>query len=238
MKYTLSALLCGALLFASCDEGRIPEKVRDLNEKGRVAKLEANITGLDQWPNGYTVSFAGFTDEGTYAEISKDIKADKDGHVSMELAGIPDDVTKLEVCVINSIRKRVLTFYTAPATTSSDTIMVTPSEPVKIVGMLSYLQTNLFDKQCAHCHSGSQWAASLNLNEGQSYSQLVNVPSAKVSGKNRVTPGDADNSVLYEALSTDISLDNKWKYDHSKIMVTDAEKLKLLKEWINSGAKE
>lgn len=238
MKYTLSALLCGALLFASCDEGRIPEKVRDLNEKGRVAKLEANITGLDQWPKGYTVSFAGFTDDGTYAEISKDIKADKDGHVSIELAGIPDDVTKLEVCVINSIRKRVLTFYSITATDTSDTIKVVPSEAIKVVGVFSYLQTNLFDKQCAHCHSGDAWAVSLSLNEGKSYSQLVNVPSVKVEGKNRVTPGNADSSVLYEVLSTDISLDEKWKIDHSKIMVTDAENLKLLKEWINSGAKE
>ena len=227
--------LFSSLLFASCDEGRIPEKTFTYNEKGRVAKLVADISNTDGWTSsGYTVAFAGFTEDGSFSEISKDIKPDGNGHVSMTLAGIPENVTKLEVCVINSIRKRVLTYYTTEAATTSDTIIVKPTEAIN-TDLFDYLQANIFDKQCMHCHSGSEWAASLNLNNGKSYAQLVNVASAKVDGKNRVTPKDANNSILYEVLSSELS--TGWKYDHSKIMVTDAANLKLIKDWINGGAK-
>ena len=106
--------------------------------------------------------------------------------------------------------------------------------------MLAAIQTSLFDKQCAHCHSGSAWAASLNLNDGKSYAQLVNVASTKEPGKMRVLPGQADASVLYEALATNMSSpdEGNWKHDHSNIMVTDRTGLQLLKDWIDSGAKE
>lgn len=236
MKNTLAlALVSCALLFTSCDEGRIPEKVRNYTEKGRVAKLDADLTGISSLSNNYTIAFAGFTDDGSYSEISKVIQPDANGHVSMELAGIPDDVTKLEVCIINSIRKRVATFYSVDAPSTNDTIFVSPDAAIS-VSMFDYLQTNVFDKQCSHCHSGSSWAASLDLNPGNSYADLVGVASHKEEGKNRVSANDADNSVLYEVLSSELSAG--WKYDHSKIMVTDAANLQLIKDWINSGAKK
>lgn len=237
--YIMCMAMSALTLCAACDDGRIPEKERDMTEKGRVATLEADITDAGSWAKGYTLALAGFTDDGTYAEISKDIKPDANGHVYMTLPGIPDDVTKLEVCVINSIRKRVVTLYTTAATTDGDTILIKPDATIK-AGMLAAIQASLFDKQCAHCHSGSAWAASLNLNDGKSYAELVNVASAKVPGKMRVTPGDADASVLYEALATNMSSpdDGNWKHDHSNIMVTDRTGLQLLKDWIDNGAKE
>lgn len=233
-------MLCTLCLCASCDDGRIPEKVRDLNEKGRTAQLEADLSGVDSWSKNYSVVFAGFTDDGTYAEISKDIKPDANGHVSLALAGIPDDVTKLEVCVINSIRKRIATFYTintSEATEVDDTLRISPTAPIAVSSMYATIQTQIFDKQCAQCHSGSAWAASLNLNDGVSYDEMLNVASSKVAGKARVTPGDADNSVLYEALATSVSLDDGWKHNHSNIMATDYNGLKLIKDWIDDGAK-
>ena len=56
----------------------------------------------------------------------------------------------------------------------------------------------------------------------------------------RVQPGQADASVLYEALATNMSSpdEGNWKHDHSNIMVTDRTGLQLLKDWIDSGAKE
>lgn len=236
MKNTFVLLLvCLSFLLVSCDDGRLFESEFNYTEKGRVAKLDADITGMSSLSNNYTIAFAGFTEDGTYSEISKVVQPDANGHVSMVLAGIPDDVTKLEVCIINSIRKRVATFYAVDAPSTSDTIMVVPDAAIS-VSMFDYLQNNVFDKQCSHCHSGSSWAASLNLNPGKSYINLVGVASHMVEGKNRVSVGDADNSVLYDVLATDLS--SGWKYDHSKIMVTDAANLQLIKDWINSGAKE
>lgn len=236
MKHTFALLLAScSLLLASCDEGRIPEKSYTNSEKGRVAKLEADIEGTNTWNSNYSIVFAGFADDNEYSQIAKNIKPDANGHVSLELAGIPENVTQLEICVINSIRERVATLYTADAPSTSDTIRVTPTDKVSL-SMYDYLQNSVFDKQCSHCHSGNDWAASLNLNKGKSYADLVGKASHKVEGKERVTSGNADNSVLYEVLSSGLSAD--WKYDHSKIMVTDAANLKLIKEWINSGAKE
>ena len=239
ISYLLCSLVGMALLLASCDDGRIPETVRDLSEKGRVARLDAEVDGLDTWPKGYTVAFAGFTNDGQYAEISKDVRADANGRVSLTLPGIPDDVTKLEVCVINSIRKRVITLYSAQIVEEDDTIRIRPESKLN-VGAYAALQSQLFDKQCAHCHSGSAWAASLNLNEGHSYANLVNVASQKEPGRDRVTPGNSAESVLYEALSTSVSDPDheNWKFDHSKIMETSRELLELVKEWIDGGAKE
>lgn len=240
MKHILFALLSLTLLLSACDEGRIPEKSIDFTENGRTAKFEGDVEGIDSWSKNYTIALAGFTEDGTYAEISKDIKPDANGHVSMVIAGIPDDVTKLEVCVINSIRKRIATFYTintSEAEITDDTLRISPSVPIKVSSMYATIQTQIFDKQCAQCHSGRAWAASLNLNEGVSYDEMVNVASAKVAGKDRVKPGDATNSVLYEALATSVSLDNSWKHNHSYIMATDYNGLRLIKDWIDDGAK-
>ena len=56
----------------------------------------------------------------------------------------------------------------------------------------------------------------------------------------RVLPGQADVSILYKVLATNMSSPDKehWKHDHSNIMATDRTGLQLLKDWIDSGAKE
>ncbi len=239
MKITLSTLLLAVLVcFASCDEGRIPAKVYSEAEKGRVAVFEGQVEGLNNWPSDYNISVAGFSSTSNFADAAKNITVDSTGYARIVLSGIPDEVTQIEVCVLNSIRKRIATFYTVEAPTStSDTIRLRPETSLN-VGIYALIQSNIFDKQCANCHSGNPWAASLNLGDGMSHSQLVGVASHKVEGKNRVTPGDATNSVLYEALSTDISVENNWKYNHSNIFSADPDQLNLIKDWINNGAKQ
>ena len=234
MKRIIYYLPIVALALASCDDGRIPEDDFIPNEEGRVAKLDVQLENNQSWPSGYTVSIAGFSEDSPYAAITKSISTDADGHANVILSGIPDEVKTLEVCVVNNIRRRVVTFYSMDAPATTDTIRINPGNIN--VGMYASIQSQIFDKQCAHCHSGSAWSASLNLNEGKSYESMRNVASKLVEGRERVTPGDAANSVLYEALATDVSAD--WKHDHSKIMVTDAVGLQMIRDWINSGAKE
>ena len=150
------------------------------------------------------------------------------------LCGIPDNVKTLEICVVNSVRRRVVSFYTLEAPSTSDTIRINAG--AIDAHMYASIQSQIFNKQCANCHSGNAWAASFNLNEGKSYADMKNVSSKLIEGKKRVTPGDATNSVLYEALATEVS--TTWKHDHSKIMVTNPVGLQLIKDWINSGAEE
>ena len=234
MKSIIYSLLLGALVLSSCDDGRIEEEDINLVEDGRVAKLDVQLEGQASWPSGYAISIAGFSEDSPYAQITKSIRTDKNGQASVTLSGIPENVKTLEICVINSIRRRIVSFYTMEAPNTNDTIRINAGS--LNVGMYASIQKQIFDKQCAHCHSGSAWSASLNLNEGVSYANMKNEASKLVEGKNRVTPGNAENSVLYETLASDVSAN--WKHDHSKIMITDPVGLQLIKDWINNGAEE
>ena len=66
--YIMCMALSSLTLCTACDDGRIPEKLRDIAEKGRVATLAADIAGTASWAKGDTVE--KFTDDGTYTEIS------------------------------------------------------------------------------------------------------------------------------------------------------------------------
>lgn len=239
MKFSIfTALFASLLLFSACDEGRIPEKQPDLTEKGRVAHIDAKLEGAGTWSSQYTLVLAGFEENNAYAKIARNITLDANGETHLTLTGIPEEVKTIELCVISSIRRRMVSFYSVevPSTaTDADTIQVKPEATLN-VGMFAAIQSNIFNKQCANCHSGNAWAASLNLNDGQSYAELLNIASKKEEGKDRVTPGNADSSVLYEALATEVS--TGWKHDHSKIFESDYYSLELIKDWINNGAKE
>ncbi len=238
MKHlSIGILLLSAVLSTACDDGRIPEKAVDLTENGRVAKVDLTISGADSWPEGYIVAVAGFADNNAYARVTKDLIPDAEGHVSVTLKGIPDDVKQLEICAINSLRRRVATFWKMDAPTTKDTISIRPDTPIR-TGMYSAIQSDVFTKQCANCHSGSAWAASLHLTEGKSYADLVNRPSVKMEGHLRVKPGDATASVLFDILSNEES--KSWKFDHSNVMADEDNQVRLqvIRDWINSGAKE
>lgn len=234
MKSIITSLLFILLLGTACDDGRIYEKEYVPTESGRVAKVEVDLSGTDSWPSNYTVAVAGFNDKDQYASITRNLQPDANGHVSLKFTGIPDDVKTIEVCVINSLRRRIISFYSADAPATTDTIRVNAGK--LNVGMYAAIQSAVLNKECANCHSGNAWAASLNLTEGHSYADMVNVASHKDPSKVRVLPTDADNSILYETLATDIS--TSWQHDHSKIMITKSIELKMIKDWINNGAKE
>ena len=60
---------------------------------------------------------------------------------------------------------------------------------------LTTLQTTIFTPTCVRCHGGSEPEAGLNLSDGQSHGNLVNVAATTQNGV-RVIPFDPDNSVL------------------------------------------
>lgn len=67
---------------------------------------------------------------------------------------------------------------------------------------LSAIQKNVFDVSCATsgCHSGAFPAANMNLENGNSFSNLVNVGSVFYPGEVRVIEFDSENSILIKTL--------------------------------------
>ena len=157
------------------------------------------------------------------------------GEVEVILSGISEEVTEIELCVINRLRKRVVSFQTIEDfTATADTTFM---EVGTIdVSMYHTIQQQVFDKTCTACHGGSaKPAAELNLLTGESYEDLVNQPSTIVNDVLRVKPRNAKESILHQILNTNIS--SSWGIDHSQ-MVTSSNILTLIDNWIDDGAQE
>lgn len=231
-KKRMMMAACLTVVIASCDDGRLYEKPVILPEEGRVVKLTGNLSGISEWANGYSVVVAGFTDESEYAVISKSVTASAAGKTEVVLSGIKEDVQRVELCVINRLRKRILTLRSADLS-ASDTIRLEVG--TMNVGMYATIQEQLFNTTCTSCHGASTFAgASLYLTEEKSYDALVGEPSQLVNDKLLVEPGNADASILYQTIATRISA--TWRQDHSN-MVMNTTMRDIVKDWIN-GIKE
>lgn len=221
-------------IFASCDEGRLYQDRLIVPEEGRVVKLHVNMSGVDTWPDGYTIVLAGFNADKEYSLIAKSIP--NNGDVDLVMAGIGEDVTSIELCVTNRIRERVYSFYTQDfSTVGADTVRVDAG--IVNAGMFNAIQQGIFlGKSCVGCHGTSTTAAAkLDLKEDVSYNDLVNRPSVVKPEWMRVEPGNSDESMLYQILSSSIS--KEWGHDHSQ-EIESSITLDMLKDWIDSGAKE
>lgn len=228
-NYTL-ILMSLFLCLASCDEGRIYNDDTVQTEDGGAAYFSGIVTGADTWSQGYTLTLAGFEDGNEYALISKNIDISAaDGKCDVMLSGIPTDVTTIELCVIDRLRRRVASFISAAY--NAQTTLQINAELVDM-SMSAAVQTEIFNTTCVQCHGGNGHAAAgLELLEGNSFGNLISIPSRKIPGMDRVTPGQSGESELFLILDTDISAD--WNYDHS-VEVVRQEKLDLIRNWIDN----
>lgn len=225
--------ICLTMALASCDDGRLYEKPVVLPEEGRVVKLTGNLSGVGEWTGGYSIVVAGFADDSEYAVISKSVSTGADGRAEVVLSGIKDDVQRVELCVINRLRKRILTLCAADDSDAADTIRLEVG--TMNVGMYAAIQEQLFNSTCTSCHGASTFAGGgLYLTEGKSYDALVGTPSQLADDKLLVEPGNADASVLYQAIATRVSA--TWRQDHSNMVMNTAMR-DVVKDWIN-GIKE
>ena len=219
----------------SCDDGRIYEKTETLSEEGRTLRMSGRISGINKWPDGYSVVVAGFSDESEYAVVTKTIPAVENDEIQVTMTGVSDKVTTIELCVINRLRKRVISFRSMDDLTAVDDTILMDVGTVD-AGMYHGIQEKVFNTTCAHCHGGGSSAAgNLYLTEGKSYEALVHHPSKKVDGMLLVKLGSAQESVLHTLLNTTIS--STWGYDHSKEILSSPI-LTLIDDWINNGAQE
>ena len=232
IAYTTMGLLALLAVTASCDDGRLYADRLIIPEEGRVVKLTATLEGLDTWSDGYSIVLAGFEDGSDYTVIAKSVQAADDGTVDITMSGVAEEVTTLEVCAINRIRKRVATYYELDCSTlGDDTIRIDAGR--LDVGMFATIQQDIFDRTCTGCHGEGRW---LDLSAGASHATLVNQPSTVFEGRTRVLPGSAAESVLYTILTTSESAG--LGTDHQTQFTLSEEQFALIGDWIDDGAKE
>ena len=232
IAYTTMSLLALLAVTASCDDGRLYADRLIIPEEGRVVKLTATLEGLDTWSDGYSIVLAGFEDGSDYTVIAKSVQAADDGTVDITMSGVAEEVTTLEVCAINRIRKRVATYYELDCSTlGDDTIRIDAGRLDG--GMFATIQQDIFDRTCTGCHGEGRW---LDLSAGASYQTLVGQPSTVFEGRTRVLPGSAAESVLYTILTTSESAD--LGTDHQTQFTLSEEQFALIGDWIDDGAKE
>jgi len=233
----LSALM---LLMTSCDDGRIYEEEIEIPTDGRTVHFSANVTGLKSWPDAYVVALASFDGTSDYAVASKKVlpPSEEGGAVSTTLSNISEDITSVELCVVTRLGKKVMSLMTLEGKDLSGSSIVEMKGGDMNLSMYDIIQTKVFNTTCTACHGGSTSAAAgLYLTGDKSYDALVSVPSRKMSDLNLVEPGNADKSVLYIALSTEVSVENEWHYKHNH-EVESIDIRSMIKSWIDNGAKK
>jgi len=101
---------------------------------------------------------------------------------------------------------------------------------------LSSIQNSIFTPTCAlsGCHSAGSARAGLVLASGQSFSNLVNVPSTGVPSFDRVEPGDPNASYLVKKLRGDGDISGaRMPLNGSPL---SGSQLDMIVSWIESGA--
>lgn len=228
--------LAGALA-ASCDSGRIYDEELVIPQEGLLLQMSGQVSHISTWPSGYSLVVAGFNDESEYAVISKIVPnpSSDGGDVSVEMSGITDEVTTLEFCVVDRLRRRVHTFCTVPITAAVDNVVTMHTGSVD-AAMFGVLQQEVFTPSCASCHGANAGgaAANLYLTAGHSYDDLVGQPAHCRPDILRVSPGNSGESFLHLVLNRN----GDTAHDHEDIL--DAKRktvlLNLVDDWIDNGA--
>ena len=115
---------------------------------------------------------------------------------------------------------------TAPTPTPTPT-------PGGLTATLSSIQSEVFDASCIGHHGDHATEAELDLTAGQSYSNLVNVPSIQVA-LDLVEPNDAENSYLIHKLDGRAGMvGDRMPVGGPFLSQADID---VIKQWINAGA--
>ena len=227
-RYIYTALLGLATIgLIACDDGKIYPETVTLSE-GKTVQLEGVLNGLENWPGAYRVSIAGFEHaDDEYAGVSKVITSSDvvDGKVSIVLSGIKDNITLVRLCVLDRLRKHIVTFDEVDISKATENVKMD-------VGTVDISMLN------ASHGASNRVAAGLYLTEGRSYGALVGVDSKKVEGKKLVEPNNAAGSVLHMVLNQQsvegIAMAHRDLVSEKNEMTI----LPLIDSWINNGAKE
>ena len=229
-----------SLHLVSCDSGDIEEQSYTITDKGHTVKLTAVLSGIDTWESKYSISLAGFSTGDNYAQVVRSLpNTTPDGtRVEMILSNIGDNINTVELAITNRLRERIITLARVNLedyTNKKDTIYMDLG--VTDVSKFGALQLGLFNMACIQCHGGNggAGAAGLNLTEGRSFANLVNVPSSRKEGMMRVVGGNAQESLLHQMMAE--SGENLLHVNHTEILSNQFrenlnEVRQLIDEWI------
>lgn len=229
-----------SLHLVSCDSGDIEEQSYTITDKGHTVKLTAVLSGIDTWESKYSISLAGFSTGDNYAQVVRSLpNTTPDGtRVEMILSNIGDNINTVELAITNRLRERIITLARVNLedyTNKKDTIYMDLG--VTDVSKFGALQLGLFNMACIQCHGGNggAGAAGLNLTEGRSFANLVNVPSSRKEGMMRVVGGNAQESLLHQMMAE--GGENLLHVNHTEILSNQFrenlnEVRQLIDEWI------
>ena len=101
---------------------------------------------------------------------------------------------------------------------------------------LASIQVNVFSVNCAlsGCHTGTAPAQGLKLDPGESYGNLVNVPSLYGGMLVRVVPGDPDESFLIQKLEGTQMFGDRMPANGPPYLPLAT--IDVIREWIQNGA--
>jgi len=117
----------------------------------------------------------------------------------------------------------------------SDCEEITSPPNLDSVFTLAQIQNQIFNNSCAvsNCHAGTTPQANLNLSAGQSYSNLVNVPSQQMPSLQRIEPGNSAESYLIKKLEGNGIRGQRMPFNQPPLSDDLINKIKL---WIDEGA--
>lgn len=227
--YLVGSIIAMLLSSTACDSGDIrPKEVTD--EQGCTLEAHFRLTNTEAFPIDYNFVFGVFAAESNTPLVSVNILRPNDGQVvTVRLENMPEEAATAKLCLLNSGRQSIYSFFEQTVDISSGNDILIPET---IIDILPYdrIQKLIFQQyNCVSCHQGTSGAAELLLTEGVSYHQLANVPSTR-SDKARVTPGNPEESFLLDVLTQT----NSVKYPHTGL-VTRSEDLTMLRIWIEKG---
>ena len=88
---------------------------------------------------------------------------------------------------------------------------------------------------CTGCHNAQRLAGNLNLADGSSYAQLINVASSGKAGAIRVIPGDPENSYLIHKIEGRRDIVGQRMPRTAGPFLTDNQ-IAIIRRWIEEGA--
>ncbi|MDE6279755.1 MAG: hypothetical protein K2M05_07250 [Paramuribaculum sp.] len=232
------------IVATSCDEGMIYEHNELPATSGLTVVVEVPTSGLESWQTISSPSchpaLAGFTREGSYAEVSTNIGV-LDNSSRFILTGVDESVAEIRFSVLDRLRKQIHQFVSLPiedAVTDGDTLRFKLEEPIDL-SISAAVQQRIFNTTCIACLGGGNFvAANLNLTPTHSLNSLIGKRATKcgeMSDTLRVAGGHPEKSLLYLILTSRIS--ENWAYDHS-VEVVDPTVTDMMRDWILSISEE
>lgn len=216
-------------ILAACDDGKIyPSENDNFGGDGITVTMIGKISGSENaYGSGYSLALAAFSDGNSFAVVSKSVG---DGDDGVTLSNVSTSASTIELCIINSLRKKVMTLASMSLKEGNDKNVTFNVGDID-ASPFAVIDNNIFSATCIQCHGATGHAAAgLDLQPGEAYRMLVDVPSTVVEGLKRVEPGNASASTLWEAVATDESA--SWTFNHSNLLTSDESGF--IENWINN----